>query len=39
MGVVQTSGEKKKIIINLLLESDMVRKLINQTTIRYSDFT
>ena len=29
MGVVQTSGEKKKIIIDLLLESDMVRKLIN----------
>lgn len=29
MGVVQTSGEKKKIIIDLLLESDMVRKLID----------
>lgn len=29
MGIVQTSGEKKKIIIDLLLESDMVRKLIN----------
>lgn len=29
MGVVQTSGEKKKIIIDLLLKSDMVRKLIN----------
>ena len=29
MGVIQTSGNKKKIIIDTLLQSEMVRKLIN----------
>ena len=29
MGIIQSSGEKKKIIIDLLLKSDMVRKLLN----------
>ena len=31
MGIIQTSGNKKKIIIDLLLKNDMVKKLINPT--------
>ena len=31
MGIIQTSGNKKKIIIDLLLKNEMVKKLINPT--------